>query len=554
MFDNNATTGSYKNEVNKGFRQTLTNLAETFQAKNLDYVTDITSILKIDSLRESYMDVLFEDYEQASTLQESTELTEDFADTLIKQDNAKLKQLAESSIQEMLSEAQLSNQLKPIVGLTLPLLKLYWVKNVFKDFIKTEVVKEHDFIRSIERQYVDDANNVRHWLPEALLDPSLNLYDAARQKIPHDKINIPQSGFDLITLAGGSRQNQDQISVLFFIDSITYMRPITHPGDSVTEEEYTKQVRVKAQPGTGMFRYVIMEGDKVVDTLMGDIDFSTGYLNLACTSNKIKSVTIDGALSSENHLRTLDIGWDKDDYSFSIPDTPHISTGLTVERIKDENVIYNQDTQAKVLEQMNNVLAHVKDGKIRDTFEESADRLRGTNYFRGIVFDCKPPADIHNYSPVDWRTQLKDTLDSFGLELSSILQNENIIISVIGNPKDIRLFQNVTWIYGKDSEVGGCKLDYQIGLFNNQRNFRIGSTWKMKQGKIRFIIQPMDDTQMTYQLFEYQFFISNEYSDPKNVRIKSVMACDRYLVDEVTPVQGELEIKNNTLSISEMYA
>ena len=76
----------------------------------------------------------------------------------------------------------------------------------------------------------------------------------------------------------------------------------------------------------------------------------------------------------------------------------------------------------------------------------------------------------------------------------------------------------------------------------------------MKQGKIRFIIQPMDDTQMTYQLFEYQFFISNEYSDPKNVRIKSVMACDRYLVDEVTPVQGELEIKNNTLSISEMYA
>ena len=558
MFNNNSnaqTSGTYVTMGNRGFRQMLTKLSEAFEGRSLDYVDDVKTILKRRDLKESYFNILMEDYNEAGTLQESTAMTEDIASQIIAENNSKLRELAEHSVTQMLNEAQMSGSLKPIVGLTLPLLKLYWVKNVFKDFISTEIAKEVAFYRAVERQYVIDAQNKKHWLPEALVDDSVNLYDAARQKLQTTPITVPQAGYDLITAAGGSRQNDDEISALFFINSITYKKPKDDQPE--TEESVTVKTRIKAQPGTGMFRHVIMgdDGETVIDTLMGDVDFTTGMLNLASTKGKIESVTIDGALSSENHLRTLTTGWDKDNYQFVIPDTPHISTGLTVERMQNEKIIYNQDSQAKVIQQMNDILAQMKDSKIRDSLAESADRLRGTKYFAGTSFDCKPPAAIHNTTPLDWSSvELKQTLDRFGLTLSGVLQNENMAISVIGNPMDIRLLDNVTWVYGKDSEVGGCKLDYQIGLYNNQRNFRIGSTWKMPQGTVRFILTPLDETQITYKLFEFQFFISNEYSDPRNVRTPAVMACDRYLFDEVMPVQGELEIKNNMVSSSEMYS
>ena len=151
------------------------------------------------------------------------------------------------------------------------------------------------------------------------------------------------------------------------------------------------------------------------------------------------------------------------------------------------------------------------------------------------------------------RDGLKDTLDKLSYGLTQVLQNENVGISVIGHPLDIRLLDNVQWVYGKDSEVGGCKLDYTFGLYNNQRNFIIGSSQKMTKGSLMIIVTPLTEEHMTYKLFEYQFFISNDYRDPNNVRIPSVMASARYLIDELIPIQGEIKILNNFISASDMY-
>ena len=67
------------------------------------------------------------------------------------------------------------------------------------------------------------------------------------------------------------------------------------------------------------------------------------------------------------------------------------------------------------------------------------------------------------------------------------------------------------------------------------------------------IVTPLTEEHMTYKLFEYQFFISNDYRDPNNVRIPSVMASARYLIDELIPIQGEIKILNNFISASDMY-
>ena len=550
MFENNKI-GSLNGGLNSGLKQTLNLLNETFAGMpgNLNPVTDFMKIIETRQLSESYMNILTQDYAEKGELSESTHLTESAADVMASKNNETLKQLMENARKDILNEAQMTGSLKPIVGLTMPLLKLYWVKNVFKDFIPTEVAEDVAFTRAIERQYIIGADGQKYMLPEAYNDPSVNLGNAARQKLNAEVIPVPSAEFDLIEKAGGSRSNDDQVSTQFFVNSVTYK-------SGEPDQNTTVKVRLKAEPGTGAFREkIVNEAGELVDILMGEVDFETGYLTVMSAKGNITGITVEGYLSSENNLRNLTIGWTKEVHNFTIPDGVHVSTGLTQERIKDEKVIYNIDSQAKAISQMNEVVAQIKDSSIKNFLDDSAERIKGTDLYVSTTFDCKPPAAALTTTPIEWRKdELKDTLDKISLDLAAILQNENVSIRVLGNPKDIRLLDDVQWMYGNDSEIGGCKLGYQIGLYNNNRNFMIGSSWKIPQGKIKLLLIPMDETQITYKMWEYQFFITNEYREDKNLRVPAVTVSERYLIDEVMPVAGDITIKNNKNSSSEIYA
>lgn len=547
-------TGEHSNLVgglkglNNGITACITKLQETFDSeKSLNYLTDIATILQHNNLNESYMDILMEDYSDAN---EDNDLLRE----MHMNNYDKLSQLMENAREEILSEYQMSGSLKPVVGLTLPLLKIYWIKNIFKDFISTQVATEPSVKIGIKKEYLEDMDGNRYPIPDVFIDENIDLGKLGRQKLVTDPITVPQVGYDLITqTTGGSRDNQDQVSRLFFIDTIEYEEtPAADPNPAVNK---TLKVRVKVDAGTGAFKYTILNDKKeIVDILMGDLDYETGLLNLACINQKVKSITVDGYLSSENHLRTVSTGWTKEIKQFDIPDGVHFSTGLTEEMIKDEKVIYNVDSTSRALTSMNDSIAQFKDRDIRDFLFKSRERIRGTKLFQGVTFDIKPPTTLNNITNTQWvKQELKETVDRLCLSLSQILQNEEVALSIIGHPLDIRTLADINWMYGKDSEVGGCKLGYEFGLYNNQRNIIIGSTVKMPQGKLMVLLTPMNEEQITYKLFEYQFFISNEYRDPKNVRIKSVMASSRYLVDEVTPVQGEVVLLNNEISSSDIF-
>lgn len=542
---NNGTgmTGSLSGNSYAGLVQCLTKLQETFDSEfQLDYARDVVNILSHKNLLESYNNVLLEDY---ADVKSSNAFEQELQAGNFKQ----LEEQFEMSRNALLDEATLSGNLKPVVGLTLPLLKVYWIKNVFKDFIPTQVATEQTFKIGLEREYIIDDNRQKHMLPEAFTDPNVDLSALARQKLSTAAITIPQLDVDLITLAGGSRANDDQVSKQFFINTITYNM------GGVGDPDVVVKTRVRVDQGTGMFREAVTDANgAIIDILRGDLDFETGKLNVSSDTRKITSVTVDGSLSNENHLRVLSSGWDKEVHEFTIPDGDHLSTGLTEERIKDEKVIYNIDSTAKVIDQMNRILAQLKDSKINTYLDNSKERIRGTKLFKGATFDCKPPSSLTNVTYVDWtRETLKLTLDNLSYTLTQVLQDENVMISVLGNPVDIKLLDNIDWMYGQNTEVGGCKLDYTIGLYNKNRNFVIGSSQKMAKGKIRIIISPLTDEHMCYKLFEYQFFISNEYRDPHNLRIPAVMASDRYLIDELIPIQGELTILNNEISPYDIY-
>lgn len=562
IMDNNGLTGSFSGG-NKGFKQTLNRLSETFENNNLNYAQHITTILQSRQLNEAYMNTLLEDYAEDQDLNESAEGYADFLQERHAVNYKNLISLFENSRNTILSEAQTSGSLKPIVGLTLPLLKLYWIKNIFKDFIPVIVAKENTVKIGIERQVLYGMDGKKYYMPEVFTDPEVNLTGISRQFLSKDPIAVPQTGYDLITQAGGSKVNDDEVSRLFFIDSIKYKNPAYNSEDhteGAAPEYLTIKTRIKVDAGTGMFRHVIRKAAKagedaeIIDILMGDLDFKTGLLNIVSAKGAITAVTVDGSLSNENHFRVASVDWEKNVEEFTIPDGDHLATGLTEERIKDENVIYNIDSAAKVMQQMTDVIGQVKDKRIQVFLEESRDRIKGTNLFKGVTFDIKPPTVVQNITHTQWtREELKETIDKLYLALGQILQNEEITVALLANEQDARLLTEVKWNYGKNSEVGGCKLSYNFGVYNNDRNFIVGSSHKIDQGSLMLIVIPLTDAHMTYKLFEYQFFISNEYRHPKNVRIPSVMVSDRYLIDELIPIQGEVKIENNTISSSDVY-
>lgn len=559
--------GDVTGNPNNGFKQMMVKLQESFAASgtNLNYLTNFKTILEHENLSESYMEILMEDYDTETVtgtnlLKEST--NNDLCQNLNAGNYNKLQAIMQNSCKELLTESQQTGSLLPVVGLTLPLLKLYWIKNVWKDLIPTVVAPSQTFTKGIEREYIMGPDRIKHYLPEAY-KLGLALFDQARQKLSTAPIPVPATDFDLITAAGGSVKQDDTVSRQFFISYIKY-----EDGTKNTSESDTTQIpniveldklRIRIDNGTGAFIYPIRKEVtedgrtkmKTVDTLVGTVDFETGMLNVPGGA-KIKEIKVDGYLSTENNLRTMSVGWDKKMREFTIPDSEHLGTGLTKDRIKDEKVIYNIDSTTKVTQQMVNILEVKKDMQIQDYLDASKDRIEGSDLFIGTKWDVKPPASTLK-TPTEWRFELKETLDNLCLRLAKVLQLEDIMFTVVGSQESVKLLDSVDWMYGKDSEVGGCKIGYNIGIYNGMRNFRIASSDRIADDRLRIFVYPTAGDYMMYELFEYQFVITNEYRISDNMRVPAVCVFNRYLIDELIPIQGSIEIINNNISSSELY-
>lgn len=538
--------GFSKNNANSGFTASLQSLQECFGKRNLNYISDINQILKHTQLAEAYVETLTEDYARdvESTDFVKTSLNENSFDAFMT--------LCENARIQLLDEAYMGD-LKPITGLTMPLLKLYWMKNIFKDVVPTVTSPNNQpaWQLGLEKRWIQFENDgPKYYLPEAFDDPNFDISGQSKVRVPDTAIAVPALDHDLIAMVtGASRKNDDRISTDLYISEVTYSS-----GEGDQAKDVTVQTRIKPDLGTGLFAYDVIENKVRVDRLTGGVDYDKSTMDLSSATGKVKSIKINASLSSENHLRTPRVGWNKDTKYFNIPDAAHLATGVTEEQLRDERAIYNVDGAAKIVEMMQDVLGVIKDKHILNFLDNSKTRIAGSDQFISTKFDCRPPQQIQNMTHTEWvRVELKETLDKLAQKLSEILKDQTITISVVGNPTDIRTLADITTVQGNAAEVGGCKLGYKIGLYNNQRNFIVTSSERIPEGKLRIYVFPNSEDHMTYKVFEYQFIISNQYRDANNGRIPSVMVSERFLIDEFTPIQGEINILNNMMSSSDVF-
>lgn len=553
------TVGLFSEKVEPEFARNMKQLREQFSTVHgIDPITDINKVLLHRTLSEEYDEILFNDY-QTSSLSESAN---PFSSAVHEANIAMFNQMLDNSKKALMESAGIG-ALRPVVGLTLPLLKRYWIENAYKDIVPTEVPVKPVFKVGIEKKVLIDKDGVKHYLPEAIYDNPQVILGAVQKFLTADMIDVPVVGFDLITESGGSLAQRDCISTNFSIKSVfitVKSGTVAEPGTTVVE---ITNLRIPVDQATGMFTYTVsaanlgdFEDDpKVTDVIYGSLDYGTGRLNVTSTSGKVIGIKVAGTLSNENNLTSASTTWEHEDKDFTIPDGIHLNTGLTVERMTDSQMLYNIDEASYNVKLMSETLTSLREVAGFTYLDNSLTRLTNTAFVKKTTFNCKPPATVVVTDTYAWiRSALKETLDNVATELAKVLKNKNVRFVVYGNIYDIKLLDlDVNWVYSTEVPMGGIKLNYKMGVMNKLHNFNIVSSDHCPAGKIKILVIPITEEQITYKNFEFNMIIANDYRDPNMPTVPSVMTTLRYLDAEVTPVQGEITIQGNELSASDLY-
>ena len=545
--DNNqvsyGTIGSFDIAHDEDFKNGVKTLLESFSGGyQVDGIADIGKILKVDTLKESYKEMLLGDV-----------VTESFQDQYFDTHPEKLEQLFENSSLQIVKESSVG-VLNPVVGLSLPVLKKNYLECHAKDIVMTEVPVKPIIKTSFERKFLKDKEGNKYYIPEIFYDDSYKkVLDKSRGKaicadfFPKEGgQSLPIQDLPILNLSGGTMELRDSLAYDFCVKAV-----------QMEVDGETKTVNVNVIPdksNNGAFTCRIKvegkSGEAVEDILVGEVDYYYGKVSVACTGGKIKKVQFGGHLSNENNYETVELDRERENMTWEIPDGQRINTGLTLEKIKDYKALANIDLTADIINDMSTVLTQFEDSSIFSFLDDSLEKWRDVKelpfgYADGFVeageFSCIP--DTSHVTPSEWvEKELKSNLNLFVNSLKEKLKTKDIMFTIYGHPNLITLItDDVRWIINEDTKVGGIQLDYRFGVMTKSNNrIHVVSTLKSPVTKgLRVIAQPLTKDTITFKHYKYSLNIENIYQNPFTPLVPNVMGTSRHLTTEVLPVQGE---------------
>ena len=537
--------GSFSIDKNADFKNSVKSMLESFQSTyQMDAITDITKILRIDTVKEAYKDNLLSDVMESSFDNEYYNLMPQ-----------KLEQLFENSGLEMLQESGVA-ALAPIVGITLPVLKKTYIEGHAKDIVMTEVPTKPIIKAAFERRFLKDTEGNKYYIPDVFYDDT---YKTIMNKGKGTEISdtfyaIPVHDFDILDANGGSIARRDSLAYDFGIVAVK-MDP-KGDGNVIT-------IPVNVQPNmaaNSSFTFRVKGGGEE-DVLMGQVDFYSGLVSVASTKGLIKEVQFGGHLSNENNNNTIEIDRERELMEWKIPDGHRINTGLTLEKIKDYKALFDFDITTEIIADMSTVLAQTEDSDILGFLHDSYDKWKNITdlpfgYQGGFVetgyFNCEPPSNkfVTRSSWID--TELKFDLNRFVDELKIKLRTQDLMFVIYAHPNNISLIQdNVRWIIDEDTKIGGIQLDYKFGVMTaNKNRIHVVSTLKCPKSRgLRVVAYPLTKEVITFKHYKYSLNIENAYRNALTPLTPNIMGTSRYITTEVLPVQGEFRIVDGNFSI-----
>lgn len=563
--------GSYTRDPMSGYTQSFINLAQNILTESsIDIFEQPKTLLRRPAERETLKQFFCENFMDQDT-------RDPFVNDpgYLEDQQAMMEQQFENDANAILEHANMADY-NPVIGMTFPVHKNILMNMVFdKGAIQKVVAEGPKFTMTMERRLLVDTkgNEIDMYLNQdkmtAAIDESNPVYDI--------ELTLPEmGGTDILKRCGGTKQ--DDLSIKTHISAIQIEKMYIAEGDIMPDADgFIRKngkvataadagevqnvwfpTNIKFAPGYNQYErtftapvelFIRKDADtveKINDTLSGTMD--KNVFNIFSAAGKITKVMLSAELDTANHMMdTCTVKWDTDTRLIEIPNAIPLSVTISPEEIKDLAALYQVNQLTKIMSMLKTTLANYKDDKIKQYLDDSYDRLDDRS--RGYMeFDYAPPTG-YALDPLTWRHSM--FFDAFDTEITRMLQvlnDPNMVITIFGDPDLIRKITPTEYSYTTPNSIGAVDLDYKRTVVTSDKRIYqfIGSDKLRWNDTLIVLLMPHNTNRVTYRIYDYQMYVSNEIRNAANPTLPAVTAFERFLIDEYQPVQSRVKILNRS--------
>lgn len=539
--------------------------------ENYDLFTETARTIRSASAREALKEFFCENF--------IDEANDNLTPEDIEEARTDIENQFENDMDAIAENANMA-EYNPMVGMSLPIHKLILMNNVFSqgNVVQKVVAVQPVFTLNVERRLLltPQGDEIDLFLQQNEIADAI---DATAPTKEFD-LTLPQAegATDILGLLGGT--DKDELSVVtrvcgVFVPNVYFAEgdhlpdadgwysnkgPIATAADEGPRDVWFRadikftptyggpgrNERALNQPVTIKYK-TNATGDVTIlkDTLFGQMNNSK--LGFNTLQGKISKIKVAAKLSTTNAmLDEASVKWKLDTQFVEIPEATPINTTISPEEVKDINAMYDANQVTKIMSMTKTVLSEYKDMKIKRYFDESYLELDERNSFHD-EFDFAPP---ENYA-LDWVTHrhatFMDFLDDYVTKMLYVLNDPNMVISIVGDPQIVRKITPKEYSYQAPANIGPVTLDYTQTIVNTSDNrvYNFVGTDKMRHtNELMIILNPKNTERIIYRLYDYQMYISNEIRNSANPALPAIHSFERFLMCDLFPIQGRVDILN----------
>lgn len=565
--------GGWSSDPMASYTQSFINLGKNVLSESsMDIFEEPQKILRRPATREALKEFFCENF-----------MDENLDDPFVamtgypEDQHAMMEQQFENDATALL-EHSISADYNPVVGMTFPVHKNILMNMVFdKGAIQKVVAESPSITLTMERRLLIDSkgNEIDMFLDQNKMTPAID----ASNPVHEIELTLPETGAtDVLQLCGGTKL--DALSIKTHISHVLIDSMWVNEGEplpdanNVLTNNGTRATAAEAGAKTNVWVPVNLEfkpgyNNEYDRTLTAKIDVNIrtsataiGHISdqisgtmhknkitVSSLTGTIKKVKLAAELDTSNAmLDTVSVKWDASTSLIEIPNAIPINVTVSPEEVKDLAALYQVNQLTKIMSMMKTAMANYKDDKILEFLNKSYETLSDRERF----YDEFSFAPQGNYAldPVTWRyTMFMDVLSSEVTRMLQVLNDPNMVVTVFGDPDLIRKISPTTYTYETPSSIGPVELDYKRTVVSagDKRIYQfIGSDKLRYSDKLIVILTPRNSDRMTYRIFDYQMYVSNEIRNSQNPALPAIHGFERWTIQQYQPTQGRFKILNRS--------
>ena len=484
---------------------------------------------------------------------------------------------------EAINEHAVLPEYNPIVGMSLPIHKLIMMNMVFdKGVIQKVTAVQPKFTISLERRILvtpageeidffteqnkmtDAINSTAPFREIELTLPEVETTDVLGQLggtsldnlvlstaisavlVPGCVIEVGDilPNEDGYILPGGEVATEETTADVWFPVNIEFKPNYGGPGHYERTVVYPFRVAVKKST-TDADGNTVTAITEITETISGSMN--KNLFNIVAMKGEVTKIKLKTRLDASNGmLDTCSVKWKVDTDLVEIDTSIPINTTISPEEVKDLSAMYNVNQLTKLMSLYKTAMANYKDDTIKNGLDESFVKLSPRVKSQG-TFDFAP-RDGFALDHVEWRSRtFMDYLDDFVTVMLQVLNDPNMTISIVGDPRIVRKITPKEYSYTAPSSIGPVELDYTQTIVNSSDkrvyNF-VGSDKMRGTNELMVILNPRNSERIVYRLYDYQMYVSNEIRNAANPALPALHAFERFKLVEYQAVQGRIQIQN----------